>query len=317
MLKVLQNFLDNGVGAEEFKQAKMRLLNAEVFDVDTSHKVLERISGLEFYEYPWNFYEHASSAIKDLTAEQVIAACRRHLDPSQLTIFVAGNVAEFDRDFKELGEVQMWDAAAPVAQSVETPTAEVDKQEVQAMVDNLLSSHGGRKAWESVGAVWAKLSTNGQTQMEAWIIHPRRFRELSGSGEELNTLVLDDYQAWSYDGTNLLELNAERVAEMHAGIGDKLPMILMRLARDEYRLATTGKNVLVLNDGMLTIEVGDDGLCRKVISDSGEYSFSNYALSGAVMMPLVTSWSDGTQAQSFDFEWKINPEVSADWFQRP
>lgn len=319
MLKVLTDFLSEGVGSDEFEHAKMRLLNAEVFDVDTSRKVLARIAGLEFYGYPWNFYENASLAIAELTAEQVIEACSRHLDPANLSIFVAGNVAEFEGDFATIGEVQSWNVDLVTTAHEGAGEKPSDQLAAAQLAEHLLSSHGGRKAWENIGAVWERVTQDDVTAREIWMVHPNRFRAVIDGADGSSIEVLDGESGWVKDSFGVRHYQADEIASRQIWFGDKLPMVLMRLARDEYQLSIPQENVLMLVGfgSELLLHIGEDGLCRSVQGAGGTYLFNDYALSGAVMMPQHADWSFAEESVGLSCEWKVNPELSSAWFQQP
>ncbi len=323
MVGVLEGYLAEGAGEEEFEHARRRLLNAKVFEIDRGSKVLARIADLEWNGYPWNHPDQVVAAIRELSAEDVLAACRRHLDSGRLTLFVAGDPARFDADLSEFGEVEVWDASAP------EPAAGGGEDEAAAaargaeLAAHLLSSHGGQAAWEAVGATRSTLRQEHVTPMEAVLVYPGRLHvRAAGEGGRVMS-VLTEGAGWRRGDGGFRELDPAEVAAEQRDLSAKLPLVLMRLARGDYEVAAVGENLLLLTDETgfeLRLELHDHGLCR-AIEIGGDtvvrYEFHAYGLVGGVMLPGEVVWSSGEEQARVRFDWEVNPEVRAGWFERP
>ncbi|MCH2111483.1 MAG: insulinase family protein [Planctomycetes bacterium] len=327
MMQVLETFLEDGVGVEEFEAARNRVLNAAVFQVDTRAKVLARIASLELHGYPWNFFEQAQLAIQSLTPNQVMEACRRHLDLDQVQVFVMGNALAFDGDFTSFGSVYPWDLDEPDGG---TSTAQWGPEHAEAgrvLGDHVLSSHGGAEAWAFTAAVQAQMQMEDGSTAQAWMVHPHQLRVVQGEGATAIQHYVGETSAWQIlDHQAPVMAGEEEWSRAQLDLSQKLPMVLMRLARGAYRLTSTEKNSLELEgEGLnLSIEVGADGLCRSLTALQGEtvvgwYSFENYGLSGGLMLPRIVSWGPqpGEIQSTVSFEWQPNPSIPFDWFSPP
>lgn len=90
---------------EELEAVRQRMLNAEVFRIDSSQEVLERALQLQFHGYPADFWTRRDERLRQLTADQVAEAVRRHLDASRLTVVVVGSAADLEEELAALGTV--------------------------------------------------------------------------------------------------------------------------------------------------------------------------------------------------------------------
>ncbi|MBC8329838.1 MAG: insulinase family protein [Planctomycetes bacterium] len=321
MLGVLDGFLAQGVAQEEFDQARSRLLNAQVFEVDEASKVLARIADLEWNGYPWSFHEQAAAALRELSAAEVVDACRRHLDTGRLTLFVLGNPVDFDVELGEFGAVEEWDSSAPEVRPVDASGDSEAAARGADLAAHLLSSHGGRAAWEGVGAAGSLLRTEGADPVEALLVYPGRFLARSAADPAQLYSVVTEEAGWSLGSAGMSELSAEQLRGAQLELKAKLPLVLMRLARSEYRAAAAAERTLLLTDeegDAVTVELHEHGLCRAIVTEAGgRYEFGAYTLTGGVMLPGEVRWSDGGQPASYSFEWSVNPEVRAEWFEFP
>ena len=91
------------VSEEELRTAKESLINSFVFAFDDSHAVVAREMRLDFYDYPEDYLETYRNRIAAVTAADVLAAAKDHLDPADLTIALVGNESRFDAPPAALG----------------------------------------------------------------------------------------------------------------------------------------------------------------------------------------------------------------------
>ncbi|RMH03849.1 MAG: insulinase family protein [Planctomycetota bacterium] len=321
MLAVLEEFLAEGFRPGEFERTRDRLLNARVFLSDQPEEVLARTADLEWNGYPWSFLEQEEQALRELRPEQVLDACRRHLDPERLLIFLAGDPATFDPGLEEIGPVETWSAAAP-AGGGRGGADDPDRARGEDLAGLLLASHGGAAAWLAVGATASRIERGGVPALEAVLVWPGRFLvRLADEPERVLSLVRED-AVWAAgaDG-GLAELGPEEAAAARSGVQAKLPLVLMRLARGEYEVEATGERRLRLRDEegtVLELELNEHGLCGALVEpDGARYRFGSYSLVGGVMLPteVVVEEEDGPVA--FTFSWRVNPPLEAAWFEPP
>jgi zinc protease len=320
MIQVMQKYLDEGVSAGEFEEARSRLLNAGVFDVDTPSEVLERTANLEFYGYAWNFYEQVDSAIRALTPEETVAACRRHLSPDKLTVFVLGDSSAFDSELSEFGPVTQWNLEDP-AHEAEAQSSDSENIQGEQLAKHLLSSHGGLVAWGETDSVWARVQAPAFGSLEFWLQYPDRSRLVVGSSDSQTSEVTTKNSGWTVHADGAVETwNAQKLKEYHTNLSGKLPYVLMALSRGEYNLRAPRENMLILEkDGReLSVLIGGDGLCEKLHLSNGFYRFEDYVLSGSLMLPTSVVWTEKGQPDfEATFEWKTHPEIQDNWFVVP
>ncbi len=320
MVLVMNAFLEEGVPSREFEEARSRLLNAGVFDVDTPAEVLSRTADLEFYGYPWNFYEQVSSSIRSLSPEETIAACRRHLNPQNISVFVLGDSSAFDSDLSEFGSVTPW----ALEVSKEEPSVEAESNETaqaQKLVRHLLASHGGVEAWLETTAIWCRIQAPELGPFEVWLQYPSRSRLTNPEGENHFVETFVDGSGWTIQSGKPTEIwDSSKITTHENLLSKKLPFVLMRLARSEYKLRSPREELLILSfEGTeISMIVGKDGLCEKLFLEDGSYRFEDYGLVGSLMLPKRSIWTPKDQPEvKFQLEWITNPEILPLWFEQP
>lgn len=311
VLGVLESFQTVGLSDSEFASARDRWLHSQVFRVDTPAEVLWRIAELEMNSLTWDFDEVTVEAVRALTAEQVLAACTRHLDPSQLLIFVVGDPQSFDRPVADFGAAADWKLQA------EADAEAAGSSAAFQLAERVLAHHGGAEVWSSVGAVSVEANL-GQSPMSILMVYPDRmsWRPMDA---ELPSMVLVGNRLWTGEGEMLSE---ERGIAGAAICQAELPILLMRLARGELTLTSPAEGVLVATDpsGHETrIDIGPDGLIRHVATATQKQLFSSYSLQAGVMLPGLLEQTDAGQ-EPFTTElrgWTMAPEYSAVQFEGP
>jgi zinc protease len=78
------------VTAEELALAKNSLINSFVFAFEDSHEIVTRAMRLDFYHYPADYLTKYRERLAAVTADDVLAAARRHLHPEQQTVVLVG-----------------------------------------------------------------------------------------------------------------------------------------------------------------------------------------------------------------------------------
>ena len=133
--------------------------------------------------------------------------------------------------------------------------------------------------------------------------------------------VLTEGGGWAPGPEGVRRYDADELRQAQLGLKSKLPLVLMRLARSEYLAEAEGERTLLLTDedgDWVRLELHDHGLCAAITLDDGSrYDFQAYALTGGVMLPARVAWSSGEESAVTSFEWSVNPEVRAEWFEPP
>jgi zinc protease len=101
--EIMSQMRTTEVTEEELRLAKESLVNSFVFAFTDSHSVVARELRLDFYDYPEGYLETYRDRIASVTASDVLAAARRHLDPAELTVALVGDESRFDAPTASLG----------------------------------------------------------------------------------------------------------------------------------------------------------------------------------------------------------------------
>ena len=308
MLSLMVDFLESGPGEEELEKARMRLLNSEVFRVDTPGKVLGRIADLEFHGYPWNLHEQVLAACRKLTHEQVLDACRRHLDPGRMQLFVMGNASAIDGGMDSFGPLESWNLDAPGTMSEGTgpETPHQAKEAGIALAERVLAAHGGRQAWASTSTLAFRV---GPPEAEMSLLHPGKVRWVAVSGDTVLEHPPEAADAsWFRFGTD---------PRFH------LPLVLMALARGEVEVSSPAEGRLVVGTslGETVLFTGEGGVVEGLAVDGLEFFFSAYSLIGGLRLPgVITPKATGGADAPSEREasrWRVDPAIDPSWFTEP
>lgn len=310
MLGVLQSYLQDGCSEEEFEHARSRWLHSQVFAVDTPGEVLWRTVTLERLGLPWDFHEATTEAVRALTPEQVLAACRRHLDPARLLLFVVGNPQAFDRPPGDFGEALAWEQGEGNGQAGGGAAA-------AELANRLLAHHGGAEVWSAVGSVSVEAGLNDRPTRVLMVYPDRMSWQYLDQDEPY--LVLAGTQAWS-----------PQTGALPAGLGEQasvicqaeLPILLMQLARGELELESPAEGVLLATGprgNEVRVDIGADGLVRRIVTETQEQTFSQYTLTSGVMLPARLEQKDeGREPFATDLvNWTMQATYEPALFQPP
>jgi len=109
----LQKLIDDPPKGEELRSAKDAILNAFVFNFDSSAKVLREQMAYEYYGYPLDFLDRYRTGVEKTTAEDVARVAKKYIHPEQFATLVVGNPEEIGDQLKGLGPVAKWDISIP------------------------------------------------------------------------------------------------------------------------------------------------------------------------------------------------------------
>ena len=101
--EIMNRMRTTEVTEEELRLAKESLVNSFVFAFTDSHSVVTRELRLDFYHYPEGYLETYRDRIASVTAADVLAVAKRHLDPAELTVVLVGDESRFDAPSASLG----------------------------------------------------------------------------------------------------------------------------------------------------------------------------------------------------------------------
>ncbi len=141
------------VSAEELEFARSALLNSFVFNFDTGREVARRIGRYEFYDYPLDFLQTHQQRLREISADDVLAAAKRRIHPELLSVLVIGNQAEFAEPLSALGaEVVELDISIPEPSGgLDVPeTTEDSRVAALALLSEAAQIEGGTERLRSV-----------------------------------------------------------------------------------------------------------------------------------------------------------------------
>ena len=319
MLTILDDLLAKGIDGEELAAAQARWSQSQVFRVDTPAEVLWRTAELERRGLAWDFHDKTDAAVLALDAATVVETVRRHLDPARLLIFVVGDLASFDRPPADFGIDAAWDLKAAGGGTTRDGVADPDGADAAVqLAARVLAQHGGAEVWSAVRAVAVEAELGGAAKRVLMSAPDRMcWTDVASGAVEL---VLAGDAAWRPAGGPALT-EAQR-ARLVAVCQAELPILLMRLARGGLTLESPAEGVLVVVDEAgrrMRLDLGADGLVRRITIDDQVQEFSDYALQSGVMLPGRLRQTD-TGAEAFETAltaWDTRPEFDEALFLAP
>lgn len=81
------------ISEEELARAKESALNSFIFNFQTPNQTLSRLINYEYYGYPADFIFQYQRELEATTAQQILAAAQRHIQPDRLVTLVVGDAA--------------------------------------------------------------------------------------------------------------------------------------------------------------------------------------------------------------------------------
>lgn len=147
------------VTPQELSGAKDYFINSFVFEYSSPEKILSSEMEREFYGLPEGYAQKLVEEIKLVTAEQVLAAARKYLQPEKMLIFVVGKEKDLDGKLSDLGQVKYVDISIkPPALKEKIPTAtpemlEKGKQLIASLFKNKYKGYENLKSLQTASAV--------------------------------------------------------------------------------------------------------------------------------------------------------------------
>ncbi len=156
--------------AAEMDVAKSAVVNAFVFNFEDASQTLFRAAFYEAIGYPQDFLARYQKSLESLTADDVLAAAKRKITPSQQVVVLVGKEADFDRPLASVGlPLERVDVSIPPPPSktggiAATPES---RAKARAWLEAAVTAAGGRAAWSAVKAAEvtteATVSVQGQS----------------------------------------------------------------------------------------------------------------------------------------------------------
>ena len=104
LIAELEKIRQTPVTDVELNSAKEATLNSFVFKFSNPVKILERVMRFDYYGYPEDFIFQYQQQVAETTAEDVLRAARKYLQPDRLAILVVGNPEQIQPPLEDLGK---------------------------------------------------------------------------------------------------------------------------------------------------------------------------------------------------------------------
>jgi predicted Zn-dependent peptidase len=173
------------VTPEELKVARDAVENAFVFNFERPSSVAFRAGFYELAGYPADFLQKYQAALGKVTAESMLEAAKRQIEPDKLVTVIVGKEKEFDRPLESLGQpLERVDISIPPPPS-KVRAGEASPEALakgQALLKKAAELAGGSAAWSAVKSIGLeqKLSISMQGQSLAmemslsWVLPDRQ-----------------------------------------------------------------------------------------------------------------------------------------------
>jgi zinc protease len=318
MFEVIEESVDP-FEATELSDALERHRNAEVFRVDTPHKVLDRAMLLTLHTYADDFWDKNWGRLAQLDAEQVAAAARRHIDVERMVVVAVGPADVLEAELAEFGEIVRLDSEPPARDSTE-------------WLDRLFAAVGPRAIWAKAEGVEYVSEMTGlavgasAARSHSWI----SFKDASSRTEtqvagSKTTMVIGPQAGWARTSATLTEFPAEICERARGRARSNLYRILKVLAEVDPKtlsLDTEGKLDGALPTGeRFELAIDEEGFpAALTIHFSGEEQLTRYAdwtRSGGV---AFARRSTQVQAKPIDrhlSDFILHEELEDELFQEP
>jgi zinc protease len=103
----IEKMENQGPSNEEVTTAKDSFINQQVFDYESSPRIVDRLVWYDITGLPLDTLEREFKAYQAATLEDIKRVGNQCLHPDGLTILVIGNQDLFDRPLKDFGEVNV------------------------------------------------------------------------------------------------------------------------------------------------------------------------------------------------------------------
>jgi zinc protease len=106
-LEQMQTLQEHGINRQELDTAQSYLVGHLALEFETSENVAGKLLELIQNGLPLDYWNRYPDAIQALTTDEVGAAAKRYLDADHDVVVLVGNISEFKKDLKKLGNVRI------------------------------------------------------------------------------------------------------------------------------------------------------------------------------------------------------------------
>jgi zinc protease len=212
------------VSAKELELAREIALNELVFDLSSQRDVLRRKALYAYYGYPEDFLERYQQKVRTLTAQDLLTAAQRRIDPAAIATVIVGVADDFAEPITTLGPVTELDITIPEPASTfaaPEPTPETLAQG-QRILDAAAAAHGGSalaavrsERFQGSGSLTMMGNAMTFTTDELKVFPDRNWRKMSIGGFVEIVTAVDGASGWSQSPQGVQDLSTEEVDAVH------------------------------------------------------------------------------------------------------
>lgn len=107
ILRQIVRIRSHRISQWELRNARDYLVGHEALQFESASKVANQVLEMLLYHLPPGYWSQFSEQVRSLTAQQVLAATQKYLNPDHEVIVLVGNVAAFRGGLKKLGAVRV------------------------------------------------------------------------------------------------------------------------------------------------------------------------------------------------------------------
>ena len=107
----------------ELANAQRFLSDSFPLKIDTPGKIASLVADLRVFGLPDDYWDGYRTSIREVSAEEALAAAQEHIRPEQMLVLVVGNAASFAESLTQWGPVTVVDGEGEVQQTFEAGSA--------------------------------------------------------------------------------------------------------------------------------------------------------------------------------------------------
>ncbi|MGH9862501.1 MAG: M16 family metallopeptidase [Candidatus Acidiferrales bacterium] len=287
VIKEIRGITAAPVTADELRVAKEGILNSFVFNFDTTAKIVRRLMNYEYYGYPRDFLDKFKANIEKVTADDVLRAAQKHLQPDRLVLLAVGRQQDFDQPLSALGSVNTLDITIPepkpAAAVLPEATAETSArgQEILATATKAiggLEALGGLRD-QSVLMRIRQVTPQGELPITAkvFVVWPNKIRQDVALPFGVFSIVYDGQRGWQKTPAGTQDMPAAEVENLRQSRARAVEPLLLEASEgkrkvqflEATRVEDRPVNVIAVTDEKgdtvkLYIEEGSGRIVKKV-----------------------------------------------------
>ncbi|AWW31308.1 insulinase family protein [Echinicola strongylocentroti] len=157
----INRIMDEGITEEELEAAKANLSGSFGRSLESPSTLARFAINIERYDLPADFYKTYLQRLSALTVDDINAAARKYIKPSNMYITVVGNGSEIKDNLAQFGPVSLYNNWGDPVKEIEMTDMDMTAEDV---IDNYIKAIGGEDAVNAVetAKVMMKAEVQGQ-----------------------------------------------------------------------------------------------------------------------------------------------------------